>query len=71
MLIAGIGLLIPVFIILMAFLAARSDAETQREYDRIRQEYEQRMALKKQQLEQQKIAQQATSQVQATVEKTD
>lgn len=33
----------------MAFLAAKSDAETQREYDRIRQEHAERIELQKQQ----------------------
>ncbi|ENW94598.1 hypothetical protein [Acinetobacter sp. NIPH 298] len=34
----GLGLLIPIFIIGMAFLAAKSDAKTKKEYDQQRAE---------------------------------
>lgn len=56
-LLAALGLLFPVFLVGMAFLAAKSDAETQREYDRIRQEHAERIELQKQQ---QKLQQDTT-----------
>ena len=37
-LLMGLGLLIPIFIVGMAFIAARSDAETKRKYDQQRAE---------------------------------
>lgn len=48
----GLGLLIPIFIVGMAFLAAKSDAKTKKEYD-------QRHAEIAKKFEQQKIAEQA------------
>ena len=46
----------------MAFLAAKSDAETKREYDQIRQEHAEKIELQKQQqkLEQQNLSQPET-----------
>lgn len=37
-LLMGLGLFIPVFIIVMAFLAAKSDAETKKKYEKQREE---------------------------------
>jgi len=51
-LLMGLGLLIPIFIVGMAFLAAKSDAQTKKKYDQQRAE----MAEK---FEQQKSADQA------------
>ncbi|MCH7337478.1 hypothetical protein [Acinetobacter sp. NIPH 2699] len=48
----GLGLLIPIFIVGMAFLAAKSDAKTKKEYD------QQRAAIAKK-FEQQKNEEQA------------
>ncbi len=45
---ATLGLLVPVFILSMAFLAAKSDAETKKEYDKIRLEYEAKVEQNKQ-----------------------
>lgn len=59
---ATLALLFPVFLVGMAFLAAKSDAETKREYDQIRQEHAEKIELQKQQqkLEQQNLSQPAT-----------
>lgn len=59
---ATLALLFPVFLIGMAFLAAKSDAETKREYDQIRQEHAEKIELQKQQqkLEQQNLSQPET-----------
>ena len=46
---ATLALLFPVFLVGMAFLAAKSDAETKREYDQIRQEHAEKIELQKQQ----------------------
>ena len=43
---ATLALLFPVFLVGMAFLAAKSDAETKREYDQIRQEHAERLSCK-------------------------
>ena len=61
-LLATLGLCIPVFLVGMAFLAAKSDAETKREYDQIRQEHAEKIELQKQQqkLEQQNLSQPET-----------
>ena len=48
----SLGLLIPIFIIGVAFLAAKSDAETKKKYDQQRAEIAKKF-------EQQKIAEQA------------
>ena len=56
---ATLGLLIPIFILSMAFFAAKSDAETKRQYDQIRQEHAEKIELQKQQ---QKLGQQNLSQ---------
>lgn len=59
---ATLALLFPVFLVGMAFLAAKSDAETKREYDQIRQEHAEKIELQKQQqkLEQQNLSQSET-----------
>lgn len=59
---ATLALLFPVFLVGMAFLAAKSDAETKREYDQIRQEHAEKIELQKQQqkLEQQNLSQPET-----------
>lgn len=56
---ATLALLFPVFLVGMAFLAAKSDAETKREYDQIRQEHAEKIELQKQQqkLEQRNLSQ--------------
>ena len=46
---ATLGLLVPVFILSMAFLAAKSDAKTKKEYDKIRLEHEAKIEKMKQQ----------------------
>ena len=51
---ATLGLLIPVFILVMVFLAAKSDAKTDRKYEQLRIEQEARTALKNQQAQQEK-----------------
>ena len=51
-LLMSLGLLIPIFIIGVAFLAAKSDAETKKKYDQQRAEIAKKF-------EQQKIAEQA------------
>jgi len=56
---ATLALLFPVFLLGMAFLAAKSDAETKRQYDQIRQEHAEKIELQKQQ---QKLGQQNLSQ---------
>ena len=45
---ATLGLLIPIFILSMAFFAAKSDAETKKEYDKLRLEQEAKVELRKQ-----------------------
>lgn len=50
---ATLGLLLPIFILVMVFFAAKSDAETDRKYDQLQVELEARTALKKQQEAQQ------------------
>lgn len=62
---ATLALLFPVFLVGMAFLAAKSDAETKREYDQIRQEHTEKIELQKQQqkLEQQNLSQPETKNV--------
>lgn len=59
---ATLALLFPVFLVGMAFLAAKSDAETKREYDQIRQEHAEKIELQKQQqkLEQRNLSQPET-----------
>lgn len=59
---ATLALLFPVFLVGMAFLAAKSDAETKRQYDQIRQEHAEKIELQKQQqkLEQQNLSQPET-----------
>lgn len=51
-LLMGLGLLIPIFIIGMAFLAAKSDAETKKKYDQqhaeIAKKFENRKMLNQQ-----------------------
>ena len=56
---ATLALLFPVFLVGMAFLAAKSDAETKRGYDQIRQEHAEKIELKKKQkkLEQRNLSQ--------------
>ncbi|MDM1246343.1 hypothetical protein ACFODO_05535 [Acinetobacter sichuanensis] len=51
----SLGIIIPVLLIVIAFVAIKNDAENQKEYDRIRQEQAARIELKKQQQEQQTI----------------
>ena len=46
-LLMGLGLMIPIFIVGMAFLAAKSDAETKRKYDQQRAESAQKFAQQK------------------------
>ena len=46
-LLMGLGLAIPIFIVGMAFLAAKSDAETKRKYDQQRAEIAQKFAQQK------------------------
>ena len=46
-LLMGLGLMIPIFIGGMAFLAAKSDAETKRKYDQQRAEIAQKFAQQK------------------------
>ena len=48
-LVASLGLLIPIFIIAMAFFAVRSDIETQKKYDQFRKQQEEKFELQKQQ----------------------
>ena len=48
-LVASLGLLIPIFIIVMAFFAVRSDIETQKKYDQFRKQQEEKFELQKQQ----------------------
>ncbi|MDQ9818440.1 hypothetical protein RFY44_06035 [Acinetobacter bereziniae] len=67
-LLAALGLLFPVFLVGMAFLAAKSDAETQREYDRIRQEHAERIELQKQQQKSQQDTTQTNQNSAATSE---
>ena len=43
-----LGLLIPIFLIVIAFFAAKSDAETKREYDQQRAEIAKKIAQQKQ-----------------------
>jgi hypothetical protein len=59
---ATLALLFPVFLVGRAVLAAKSDAETKREYDQIRQEHAEKIELQKQQqkLEQQNLSQPET-----------
>ena len=59
---ATLALFFPVFLVGMAFLAAKSDAETKRDYDQIRQEHAEKIELQKQQqkLEQQNLSQPET-----------
>lgn len=52
---SSLGLIIPLLLISIAFVAIKNDAENQKEYDRIRQEQADRIELKKQQQEQQKL----------------
>lgn len=51
---AALGLLFPIFLVGMAFVAAKSDAETKRKYDQMRQQHAEKMELKKQQEQQDK-----------------
>jgi len=51
----SLGIIIPVLLIVIAFVAIKNDAENQKEYDRIRQEQAARIELKKQQQEKQTI----------------
>ena len=51
----SLGLIIPLLLISIAFVAIKNDAENQKEYDRIRQEQADRIELKKQQQEQQTL----------------
>jgi len=53
---ALLALAFPIFLVVMAFVAAKSDAETQREYDRIRQEHAVKTELKNQQTQDQLIS---------------
>lgn len=46
---AAIGILFPVFLVTVAFLAAQSDAKLQKEYDRINREQAEKFELQKQQ----------------------
>lgn len=46
---ASLGLIIPVFILSIAFIAAKSDAKTKKEYDKIRLEHEAKIEKMKQQ----------------------
>lgn len=46
-LLMGLGLLIPVFIVGMAFLAAKSDAETKKKYDQQHAEIAQKFEKQK------------------------
>ena len=48
-LVASLGLLIPIFIIVMAFFAVRSDIETKKKYDQFRKQQEEKFELQKQQ----------------------
>lgn len=43
-----LGLLIPIFLVVIAFFAAKSDAETKREYDQQRAEIAKKIAQQKQ-----------------------
>ncbi|ENW03613.1 MULTISPECIES: hypothetical protein [Acinetobacter] len=47
-LLMALGLLIPIFIVGMAFLAARSDAETKKKYDQQRAEIAKKFEQQKQ-----------------------
>ena len=58
---ATLGLLIPVFILTMAFFAAKSDAETKKKYDKIRLDFEVKMEAKKQQEQRQLKSEQSNS----------
>lgn len=51
---AALGLLFPIFLVGMAFVAAKSDVETKRKYDQMRQQHAEKMELKKQQEQQDK-----------------
>jgi len=50
---ALLALIFPVLLVVMAFMAAKSDAETQREYYRIRQEQATKAEVQKQQSQEQ------------------
>ena len=52
---AGLGLLIPIFVVAMAFLAAKSDAENQKKYKQQHEEQLKRIA------ERERLEQQAAS----------
>lgn len=49
--ILSLGILIPVLLIAIVFLAAKSDQNTQQKYDKIRQEQAEKSELQKQQKE--------------------
>ncbi len=57
---AGLGLLIPVFVVVMAFIAAKSDAENQKKY---KQQHE---AQLKRIAERERLEQQAASEAQSS-----
>lgn len=59
----AVALFLPLFLIGMLFIAAKSDAETKREYDQIRQQHAEKVELKKQQ---QKLEQENKQQITPT-----
>ena len=61
----SLGLLIPVLLIAIAFLAVKSDAKNQREYDRIRQEQAEKFERQKQQQKVQQDLNQSQTQVES------